>query len=277
MPDTLPRRLYNRAVRGHLQKRFGYHRYRTGFFDRTLAMLLRLQPGRLAHADARVYHLPWTEGGHVLEVGCGAGETLARLQDYGWQAEGLDFDPGAVERARSRGLKVHQGDLVSQKFPSGHFDAVVLSHVIEHVPDPVELLSECKRVLHPGGHLVIYTPNADSLGHRLFGRDWRGLEPPRHFQIFTLRSLRHTAQAAGLSVRTCKTVPRGQGIVQESLRMKFPGFPAGNGLSVLERILGEAFELLESILLIIQPNAGEEALLIATSEPDRPKHPLVST
>jgi SAM-dependent methyltransferase len=81
------------------------------------------------------------------------------------------------------------GSLEEQDFAEGSFDAVTLNHVSEHVPDPLRTIAECARILKPAGELVMFTPNGSSLGHWMFKRNWRGLEPPRHVQIFTIQSL----------------------------------------------------------------------------------------
>lgn len=104
------------------------------------------------------------------------------MQALGWQVEGVDFDPKGVRNAQAKGLTVHLGDLDRQGYPDDSFDAVAMSHVIEHVPDPSALLRECRRILKPGGRLVVLTPNVASWGHRLYGSDWRGLEPPRRMR-----------------------------------------------------------------------------------------------
>jgi SAM-dependent methyltransferase len=129
------------------------------------------------------------------------------MQSFGWQAEGLDVDPAAVETARRKGLKVRLGSLREQKFPDACFDAMVMSHVIEHVHHPLELLSEARRVLKPGRRIVIATPNAGSLGHRMLGARWPFLDPPRHLQLFTPRALEALVLAAGFTdVRTCTEI-----------------------------------------------------------------------
>jgi len=74
-----------------------------------------------------------------------------------------------------------------------------MNHVIEHVHDPLGSLAEIHRVLREGGTLVVTTPNADSWGHRHFGPDWRGLEPPRHLQIFNGNNLVALAQRTGFA------------------------------------------------------------------------------
>ena len=130
-------------------------------------------------------HLQGLAPGRLLDVGCGNGQFLATAAAVGWNATGIDFDEQAVAAARRLpGVRAEVGDLMDQAFPAAAFDAIVLNNVIEHVPDPVATFAECARLLRPGGRLVMITPNLDALGHRAFGPDWRGLEPPRHLHVF---------------------------------------------------------------------------------------------
>ena len=152
--------------------------------------------------------LPPGAGRRLLDVGCGSGEFLQRMRSFGWEAVGVEPDPVAAARARSAALDVRDGLLVDAAFEDDFFDAIVLSHVIEHVHDPVELLRECRRVLRPGGVLKIMTPNLHSVGHRRFGADWRGLEPPRHLHLFSSRSLSSCIRKAGLAVTEVRTSAR---------------------------------------------------------------------
>jgi 2-polyprenyl-3-methyl-5-hydroxy-6-metoxy-1,4-benzoquinol methylase len=69
------------------------------------------------------------------------------------------------------------GDFQAARLDGGDFDAITMSHVIEHVPDPLASLDKCRRLLRLGGYLVLSTPNVRSLGHQRFGQSWRGLEP----------------------------------------------------------------------------------------------------
>jgi hypothetical protein len=72
-----------------------------------------------------------------------------------------------------------------------------MSHSIEHLHDPVDVLHEIRRILQPGGTVWIDTPNLNSNGHKVFGADWRGLEPPRHLVLFTTAALSSTLSRAG--------------------------------------------------------------------------------
>lgn len=115
----------------------------------------------------------------------------------GWQVHGIDMDPKAVEMACSRGLHVECGGIELLSHEAQKYDVITMSHVIEHVYDPFELLCQLHRLLKPGGSLWIETPNLASLGHHYFESNWRGLEPPRHLVLFNSVSLVDTLKRAG--------------------------------------------------------------------------------
>ncbi|MGE3161808.1 MAG: class I SAM-dependent methyltransferase [Burkholderiales bacterium] len=145
--------------------------------------------------------------GKLLEIGCGSGRFLDRMRRLGWDVRGTEFDPEAAARIRRRyGLRVDVGELHDLAYEPDAFDAIALSQVVEHVHDPLRLLAECRRLLRPGGRLVLTTPNARSVGHRRYGRAWRGLEPPRHLHLFTPASLAACARAGGLHVVQLRTL-----------------------------------------------------------------------
>jgi 2-polyprenyl-3-methyl-5-hydroxy-6-metoxy-1,4-benzoquinol methylase len=141
--------------------------------------------------------------GKLLDVGCGNGVFLHRLHGLGWSVTGIDFDPKAIENCKKlygADLTFINTDLLGARFPDNSFDAVTMSHVIEHVPDPVGLLIETRRILKTGGRLVITTPNIRSFGHEKFRDCWSGLDSPRHLQVFSLPTLQMCARKAGFDV-----------------------------------------------------------------------------
>ena len=125
----------------------------------------------------------------LLDVGCGGGDWLVQAAAAGWNASGVDPDPVSLARARERGLDVRGGFIDSWSDCKGSFDAVTMSHVIEHVGDPRALLTAAFELLRPGGCLYIDTPNIDAASHARFGRHWRGLEIPRHLVLLNRRAL----------------------------------------------------------------------------------------
>jgi 2-polyprenyl-3-methyl-5-hydroxy-6-metoxy-1,4-benzoquinol methylase len=139
-------------------------------------------------------------GARLLDIGCGNGSFLLRMRSLGWEVFGVEPDPKSAEQARAAGLNVQVGLLPQASLPEDHFDAAILSHVIEHLHDPVETLQRCCKLLKPNGKLVIYTPNYEARGRALFGPCWRGLETPRHLVLFTETSLWQTLERCGFSV-----------------------------------------------------------------------------
>jgi 2-polyprenyl-3-methyl-5-hydroxy-6-metoxy-1,4-benzoquinol methylase len=188
----------SRVKHSLVRRRFGYPEKRRpwNFFGDTL--FRGLFPGSIESAYYEHLYLPWHPGGRLLEIGCGAGDQLLTLKKAGWTVFGVDFDPDAVDTAKSRGLTVSLGDVRDMDFADQSFDAIVMGHVIEHVYDPVDLLRECRRLICPGGLIVVVTPNAVSIGHQTFKESWRGLEPPRHMVVFTPKALRLAFRLAGI-------------------------------------------------------------------------------
>ena len=185
---------------------------------KALAALTYLAPGPRAAFDLEVRRLRPRPQGRLLDVGSGGGHDMALLQELGWQVEGVEFDPKAAAVARARGLKVHAGTLEQQAFPADQFDVVSLSHVVEHLHDPRATLQECRRILKPGGDLVIATPNARGLTHRKYREHWYALDPPRHLILFTQSSLRALVGQAGFSGITTRTTVRDELMLDISSR-----------------------------------------------------------
>lgn len=196
--------LPDRVRRAHLARALDYP-LTASLTERLLARMAALLPAFRQSVEREVMFVPFRAGGRLLEVGCGNGRQLERLVQAGWQAQGVDFDPAAVTQARSLGLEVRLGDIAEQDYADGSFDAVVASHVIEHVPEPAAFLRECRRILRPDGYLVLLTPNAAALGHRVFGSAWAGLDPPRHLYVFSGQALDRLAAEAGFAVRSIRS------------------------------------------------------------------------
>jgi SAM-dependent methyltransferase len=134
------------------------------------------------------------------------------------------------------------------------------SNAIEHLYDPLESIKRCHQLLKKGGKLIVTTPNGNSLSHQRYGEYWRGLEPPRHIQIFTPNSLSNVVEQAGFSNRVVKTLSTGAaGIYKVSaLASKKKSF----FMKTLRTIESIFLELVEQH----RNDIGQDILIIATKE-----------
>jgi SAM-dependent methyltransferase len=148
----------------------------------------------------------------VFEVGCGAGSVLLPFREEGKTVSGCDVDPTAVATGNSMGLDLRTGGFSEQPLENESIDLIILSHVLEHLPDPVQELTMVLEKLRPGKLLLIEVP----------GLFWRPSEryfnPLDEFQVAHVVSYFHytflSAFLAGLGLeeihgdQTCTFIVR---------------------------------------------------------------------
>jgi len=143
-------------------------------------------------------------GDQVLELGSGDGTLLRRLQQYGAEVIGTDLDPeGARYVEQQLGLPVVVAPFEEADFGGKMFDAIVSAHVIEHVFEPVAVLSRARELLKPGGVLFLETPNIlrPKIGpRRLFSLP--------HNYYFSPRTLALALAKAGFSITAVRQFHR---------------------------------------------------------------------
>jgi len=141
-------------------------------------------------------------GARVLDMGCGRGVLLSGLLAAGCETHGVEISRDAVAGIDPRARIRIASRLAEAGYPDRHFDLVVLWHVLEHLPDPVETLREARRILKPGGRLVIAVPNYSSLQSQVFGERWFHLDLPRHLFHFPCAALKRLLHRQGFSCRS---------------------------------------------------------------------------
>jgi 2-polyprenyl-3-methyl-5-hydroxy-6-metoxy-1,4-benzoquinol methylase len=144
----------------------------------------------------------------LLDVGCGTGAFLGLCRERGFEVAGTELSAYAAKTAAQAGFAVTRGELWDAGLPAAAFDVVTCWHVIEHTTDPRRTLAEMRRVLRPGGTLVLATPN---LANHIFR--WAYLvarrrrlplyepdEREQHLYHFSEATLRRLVAGAGLEV-----------------------------------------------------------------------------
>ena len=195
---------FQRSVKRALRNGYINHRARTKLRPAMAigALVFRAFPARRREIEFGLRNLPPMDakgGNRLLDVGSGNGLFLKAAADMGWAASGVEPDPVAANAAAALGLQTSVGRFEELDLPEAHFDVITLCHVIEHFHDPVSVLKKVLRLLKPRGLLWIATPNMSSVGRAAFGKQWIGLDPPRHLVLFGQRSITEALNRAGFA------------------------------------------------------------------------------
>jgi SAM-dependent methyltransferase len=191
--------------------------------------------------------------GRFLDFGSGPGHFGKMLQKNGWEVENEDI---SYEKGESH--LIMRGHRPVLDYPADYFDAVSLWYVIEHMVDPRSTLNEIKRVLRPGGVLILSQQNFDSIQAKFFGPSWLILDPPRHVYQFSPSNLCMLAEQHGF---------RKIGVKHSCLELG----PFTILQSTLNKLLGNGnylFKLLKNSKLrikSIRPEERERIILLGAS------------
>jgi len=215
---------------------------------------LQQAPERVANAHRLLSMLP--TGGRLLEIGCACGFLLVAARERGFVVQGVEMSAWASSYARDTfALDVRTGTLEAAGLPGDLFDAVVLADVIEHLFDPRATLAEIRRVLKPGGRLLLLTPDVGSLTARLAGPRWWGLLDDHYF-YFSRATLGRLLAEEGFAVERVRALGR--------------AFPIGHWVfklapysRMLERLASRAVRAVGAEQRQISINLGDQMACVA--------------
>ncbi|WP_404374641.1 class I SAM-dependent methyltransferase [Vreelandella aquamarina] len=216
MPTSLAHH-YHQALRDQDILHQLHTHYPDGPTLHQLAPLDQLHIGGIA-ASTRLLELLEPNTQHVLDIGAGLGGLMRQGAELGLHITGLDITHrfSALNQAISRLALGHQGtgptrgtlhwvtgDACALPFANASFDAVLFQHSLMNMPDPDKVLAQCRRVLRPGGQLVMHEvvsgPNSEAL---LFPVPWA--EGPAHSHLLSLPELTQTLEASGFKIQHCE-------------------------------------------------------------------------
>lgn len=173
---------------------------RSDYYDGARAQVDRLR----SEARERAHRIESLGARSVLDIGCAAGYFLDAARSAGLSTVGVEPGPAAAD-AVANGHEVIRTWIGEAGLRGRRFDAVTLWEVVEHVPEPIELLRQALAYLEPHGILAISTPSMSGVPARLLGSRFPMVTPPEHLTLLTRRSAMALLRRAGcrpLSVRS---------------------------------------------------------------------------
>jgi len=138
--------------------------------------------------------------GRLLDFGCGPGDFLDAARQRGYDVEGFEVSGVFLERCRARGLAVTDDLPGLLARAGGAFDCITSFDVIEHHPDPLQMLRDLRALIKDDGVLMISTHDIGNPFARLYGPRWRHLNPIGHLTFFTRETLTLMLERAGFAV-----------------------------------------------------------------------------
>ena len=199
----------------------------------------------LAAAEPEGYKLRivrgYVPGGRLIEIGPAVGAFAVLAQEAGYETSAIEMDAECCRFLRTVvGITAHEtaqpaGALAAH----GPFDVIAMWQVIEHLRNPIEVLSAAARALRPGGVLALAAPNPDAFQFRIFRARWTHVDAPRHLFLIPHAALVRSAQGLGLEVALLTTLDPGTlGWNSFGWRESMAGFAAGSYTKSAFRLLG---------------------------------------
>jgi SAM-dependent methyltransferase len=142
-------------------------------------------------------------GKNILEIGCGNGLQLEFYKKYGLETKGLEpYGPKLTEEEKDLGIQ--RKSVIKAHFPKKSFDYIVMKEVLEHIPNPKEVLKKCHSWLKDEGKLIIIVPNRDGLWRKIFSKNWYGYDIPRHVYAYNPKSISVLLEEIGFEINNIR-------------------------------------------------------------------------
>lgn len=142
----------------------------------------------------------------VLDIGCGFGQSLGYHRNRGCDVYGVEADENINRVAEKFGFNVKVGLFDPNDYEHNFFDFVTMDQVIEHVTNPLDILTGINSILKPNGICILSTPNSNGWGAKIFGKKWINWHAPYHLHHFSKQSIEILSKRAGFEIESIKTV-----------------------------------------------------------------------
>ena len=242
--------------------------FESGFHTQLVDDAASIEAADQAAQDHMSMILATTATGSLLDVGCSAGSFLAAANSAGFSAQGVELNPDTADLARARGLNVTTGTLSDVHEAAHSFDAITMWDIVEHVPDPIALLSQARELLSGDGWLWLTTPNVDGLFPQASLRvassvgKWPHPEPPYHLMQFSEQTITDALHRAGF----------------EQVVVKQQSIPLSYSFGSLQKMLTDPRRLVYAAafapLAFLGPLVGRGDTMLVAAKPSPSQAPI---
>lgn len=201
--------------------------------------------------------------GRILDIGCSIGHFLKIARDRKWDTLGLELNKRAVKYARENwGLTIMEKLLSEAALPDASFEAVTMWGVIEHLKSPCEVILEINRILAPGGVLLTFCPNVESLVCRILHEKTSCIDGRNHCGYFSPKTIRYLFEKSGFEVVKVKAFQPELDTILNYLDFSDPYLKRSERNNAIKEALGDNLkEITEQILL--DRNLGYKMMVLA--------------
>ena len=229
-----------------------------------LGRVISFIPGQRQRAGYSIRFLHNREAGQrrLLEVGTGNGSFLWLMHSLGWEVEGLEPDPLAAQSARETGLNIIANTIAEANLELVSYDAIVMHHVLEHLPNHKSVIEKLVLSLKSGGTLVSISPNPSGLLSKIYQENWYALDAPRHLALPSPKGYQKLLEDQNISINIQTTMQIIFWICRESLSIKSTGAIGSSQKSFLPMVVAT----LGKFLAVFSSSLGEEVICVATKK-----------
>lgn len=179
-----------------------------------------------------------TQVGTALDIGAGTGHFLNHLENKGWKAQGIEPDKEAANFARENFNLQIDSEIKLAELKNESFDLITMWHVLEHVHNLNERMSELAKLIKPEGLIILALPNPESFDANYYVKYWAAYDVPRHLYHFRKRDVEDLAQKHNFST-------------EEIYPMKLDAFYVA---LLSEKYIGEKWATLRAIYTALRSN-----------------------
>lgn len=169
--------------------------------------------------------------GSLLDIGCGPGHFLSLAKERDWLVTGCEFNRSCLPHLQKAGIPVINRPIEDANIPDGSFDCVTLFTVLEHIPDPKNLLRQIHRILVKEGVTGILVPNIDAMANRVLHEKSTTFSGDVHINMFSDATLRKMLEETGFEIIGSETILTNIDLINNYLNYENPLF--GEGKTVL--------------------------------------------